>query len=66
MKLIRNIKRLFNADNVEFIDNTEKKIVWLEASTYLLVEKSGEKPMMFTNAQIKIAQDRAERNKEDL
>jgi len=64
--MIRNIKRLLGLDNVEYVDNTNKEYNWLEGNKYLLVESSELPIMLFTESQIKIAQKRAQKNKEDI
>ena len=66
MKILRNLKRVANLDNVEYVENTEQKVPWFEQDEYLLVEINGEYPMLFTKSQIKVAQKRAKRNPEDL
>ena len=66
MKILRNLKRVANLDNVEYVENTEQKVPWFEQDEYLLVEINGEYPMLFTKSQIKVAQKRAKRNPEDV
>jgi hypothetical protein len=66
MKLLRKIKKLLRMDNVEWVENTEKKYPLMESDEYLLVQTGGEDPMLFTKYTVKEGQKQAGKHPEDV
>lgn len=53
-------------DNVEWVENTEKKYPLMESDEYLLVQTGGEDPMLFTKYTVKEGQKQAGKHPEDV
>ena len=64
--MLKKIKRLFNMNIVEWVDNSEKEYNHLEADKYLLVESKTEGKMLFTKSQIKRAKQRVPKQTEEI
>jgi hypothetical protein len=64
--MLKKLKRIFNLNIIQWVDNTNIEYTHLESEKYLLVESSTEGPLLFTKSQVKIAKERAEKQTEDV